>query len=175
MKLPMLVATRWTSKLLLVLAAASILTGCSLFAEQSIKKSFGPKQKVYRYKYETVWRAVQIATQKYALKRNNMDRGLLETDVIRGYDVWRPPYSNKPAPGGYRYQLEIRVVKGRKIKGRPSTKVLILKRTSLKKDFFADSKQVGSDGFEELSLLYRINREIKIDRTIQRVQRKKNN
>jgi hypothetical protein len=101
-----------------------------------------------------------------------MDLGVLETDEIKGYKVWMPPH-RASSSGGLSYKLNVRVVKG-SVEGRQSVRVTVMKDLELKKDFFADTKKLPSDGLEEKSILYRVRRELLIDKALQKAQQQKN-
>lgn len=164
-------ATRLTSSLILLF---SLVSGCgSLFADnREPPATFGPREQIYFASFDQVWRATQLALQKYPIRVNNMDLGVLETDNIKGYKVWMPPH-RKSASGGLSYKLNVRVVKG-VVDGRSSVRVTVMKDTEMKKDFFASSKKLPSDGLEERSILYRIKRELLIDKALQKAQKKMN-
>jgi hypothetical protein len=102
-----------------------------------------------------------------------MDQGLLETDTIRGYKVWGPPFKSEAAANNDTYKLNIKVVKGALGKAQ-ATKVTILKDTDHQVDFFSDPKAMPSDGLEEKMILYRIGREIQVERALAKAQKKQN-
>lgn len=115
---------------------------------------------------------MNLVLQPYPLRVSNMDQGILETDAIRSGRVWTVPYGG-PSSVGETYRLVVRVVKGSK-NDRAATKVTVLKDAQLARDFFSDPRQVASDGMEENSLLYRVEREIQIERALARAQKKQN-
>jgi hypothetical protein len=159
---------QWIYSFILV----SMLSGCALFEERSGPATmFGPREQVYYATYEEVWRAVNFVLQPYPLRISNMDQGTLETDMIRGYRVWSPPYKSESSASAEAYRLTIRVIKGAPLAGKPATKVTIVKEVQLQRDFFSDPQALPSDGLEEKSVLYRIGREIQIERAIARAQR----
>lgn len=174
MQSPMSHATRWNSKLLLVLLCLNI-SACALFEERNAPpKYYGPREQVFFAGFEEVWRAVNLVLQPYPLRISNMDLGTLETDMIRGYKVWSPPYKSDVAATGESYHLVIHVIKGA-LEKRAATKVTIVKDIALQVDFFSDPKNVPSDGLEEKAILYRIGREIQIERALAKAQKKHNN
>ena len=120
---------------------------------------------VFPAEYEKVWRALQLSVQKYPIRINDIDRGVLETDFIRGAKSYSPPHLPPQNFSGRQYQLLFRVLKG-KIEGRPAIKVVIVKKMERKRDFFSENEELKSDGLEEKTILYRIAREIEIDRAI---------
>jgi hypothetical protein len=149
------------------------LSSCALFEERKgPPTSFGPHEQVYYANYEEVWRASNLVLQPYPLRVSNMDQGLLETDSVRGFKVWTPPFEPDSGTSGQAYKLTLKILKG-KFAGKAATKVSILKEQSLQRDFFSDPKPTASDGLEEKSLLYRIGREIQLERTLNKSQKKK--
>ncbi|MCB0362431.1 MAG: hypothetical protein KDD35_06905 [Bdellovibrionales bacterium] len=146
-----------------------IISGCALFADnKEPPPSFGPREQVYYAEFDQVWRATQIALSKYPIKINNLDLGILETDTVKGYKAWMPPHKSS-ASGGLSYNINVRVVKGG-VENRPAVRVTIIKEIELKRDFFAEVQRLPSDGLEERSLLYRIGRELQIDRALKKAQ-----
>jgi hypothetical protein len=135
------------------------------------KKSPPPQRMVFTYKYDRVWRAAQLALAKYPIRVNDMDSGVLETDYIRGEMAWvSPPKTRKP-PGGYRYKISVRMVKGwHKKTMAPIVKVTVLKQAEYQKNFFSAFEKTLSDGLEEKSLLYRMGRELKIEKALSKVK-----
>ena len=55
-----------------------------------------------------------------------------------------------------------------------AVKVTVAKDVELKTDFFSDPKRLESDGLEEKVILYRIEKEISVERALQRAQKKLN-
>jgi hypothetical protein len=154
--------------------ALTSLTACALFEERKgPEKIPGPREKIFNAGFEDVWKSVNLVLQPYPLRISNMDQGILETDVIRAGRIWTTAYPMPNPPTGEVYKLIIRVIKGSKGE-KTATKVSILKDTQVQVDFFSDPKTVSSDGMEETSLLYRIDREIMIERALARAQKKQN-
>jgi hypothetical protein len=166
-------AIRWTFK---AVALASLLSpvACALFAERpGVPTDFGPREQIYHASFEEVWKAVSLVLQPYPLRVSNMDQGVIETDALRGDRIWQPPFAKGASIAGQSYKLSLRVVRGAQ-ETRPATKVTILKNIQVQVDFFSDPKPLASDGMEEKSILYRIRREIQIERALARAQKKYN-
>lgn len=150
------------------------LSGCALFRENSgPPETFAVRDELYYGSFDQVWRATQLALQNYPMKINNMDLGVIETEQVKGYKVWMPPYKTEQTSGGMAYALNVRLIKG-KSQGRDVVKVSILKETQIQKDFFSEPQRMPSDGLEEKSILYRIGRELQIERALERAQEKAN-
>ena len=166
------------SFLIAVFAFTSILflSGCALFEERAgPKPALGPQERVYYFPIEDVWRATLMALQSpnnYPLRVNNMDTGLIETDRLKGSEAWQAPHITVPYASGYSSRLIIRVIKG-SLGRRPAIKVNIRKDAKVQRDFFSEPETVISDGLEEKVILYRIDREIQVERALRRANLKK--
>ena len=100
----------------------------------------------------------------YPMNINNMDTGQLQTLYITGKHRYQAPHqAKKVLPSGFQYRLNINIIKGERI-----SRVIISKEVRLQKDFFSDPKELTSDGFEEKMLLYRIKREVVLERLIKK-------
>lgn len=158
----------------ILLAALLSLTACALFEERKGPPTYyGPRERVYTAGFEDVWKSVNLVLQPYPLRVSNMDQGLLETDVVRPGKVWSLPFKSASGGAGETYKLTVRVIKGSK-GGDSATKVTVLKDKQLQVDFFSDPKAIPSDGFEEKALLYRVERELQVERALLRAQKKQN-
>ncbi len=171
--------TRYTSKVLArlvfsltLLTMASGMSACSsaLIEPERIEiKDPGPKSKVVKGEFLDVWKATLITLGKYPLKAYDEETGVIETDFVKGKEAWVAPHKKQYVPGGYRYRLQVRVFKGRK--GSGLTKVVIRKYQEDQKDFFSKPTKIETDGLEELTLLYRIEREVALEKALADVQR----
>src|SRR5262245_23537160 len=122
---------QWIFSLALLIVTV-VNSGCALFEERAgPQMMFGPREQVYYATYEEVWRAVNFVLQPYPLRISNMDQGTLETDMIRGYRIWTPPYKSENASSAETYRLTIRVIKGAPLAGKPATKVTIVKEAQI--------------------------------------------
>jgi len=175
-------ATRLISKRTKIIIAsltASLwfATGCALFEEKAGPKPvLGPQEKVFYAEFDDVWRATQLALQSptsYPLRVNNMDTGILETEMIKGSQTWTAPNATQPPSGGLAYRLVVRVIKGN-VGNRHAHKVIVLKDGQMQRDFFSDPEPTPSDGLEEKVILYRIDRELQIDRALKRANKRQN-
>lgn len=164
------------SRLLRRLIVLSLLAtnGCAIFLDRPPPPTvFGVRERSFAASFDEVWKAVNLVLQPYPLRTSNMDQGVLETDMIRGSRVWTPPYLDEKAEVGGSYKLSIKVIKGN-FEGRPATKVTILKDSQRQSDFFSEPRQLPSDGLEEQALLYRVGREITIERGLAKAQKRQN-
>ncbi len=160
---------------LLIGAAASV--SCAAFKQRSGPEPVGlPQERVFYGTFDDVWRAMQMALQaptSYPLRINNMDTGMIETEQVKGTMVWSPPHLEQPSGGGYSYRLTLRLIKG-SLSGRQAYKVTVQKQAQIQRDFFAEPEPVASDGLEETVILYRVEREMQVDRALRRLNKKQN-
>lgn len=146
------------------------LSSCSLIEKQPdsvdkiIQKS--SNQKIFFANYDLVWKAAHTAI-KYTIASENQDFGVIETDYVKSVDGWLPPDKTKPEYKSARYKLIFTFAKG-KTDGRESTRVTIEKKIEVFRDFVSETQIVASDGLEEMTLFYRIEREIVISQALKR-------
>lgn len=162
-----------TSLAILLLIFVGCMTSCSsatVDPERIDIKDPGPKSRTFSSPFRDVWKASLIVLGKYSIKSYDEDSGAIETDYIRGEDAWISPYKKKYVRGGFRYKLNLRVIKGQ-TGTQQVTKVIILKTPEVQKDFFSDSEKTQTDGLEELSVLYRIEREVALEQALSKVDR----
>ncbi|MCM2280269.1 MAG: hypothetical protein NDI61_00325 [Bdellovibrionaceae bacterium] len=147
-------------------------TGCALFGEKKPAPVLS-RQRVFFAPANEVERALKQAMIKYPQKIDNPEAGIFETDWIKGDLRFRPAHTPTNYPEGYKYRILARIVKG-KSTSKPAIKVIISKQIEMQRDFFTDPEAMPSDGLEETVLLYRISRELSIDKAIRRAQEKSN-
>ncbi len=155
-------ATAVTCSLILLL----LCTSCS-HQKVRTEERIGPYSRTLMGEYDRVWRATQKALETYPIRINNIDTGIIETDVIRGLNVWTPPHDPDDKEPGLRYYLRFSLIKGN-VDGKESVEVRIEKVKTVEKNFFAKEKRLPSNGLEEESLLYRIEREFQIEKSLDR-------
>jgi hypothetical protein len=146
------------------------LSGCSLFEsrpetpDKIIEKA--SHQKIFYANYDLVWKAAHSALS-YAIANENQDYGHIETDYIKAVDGWLPPDQNRPQYKSARYKLIFNFAKGT-TNGRESTRLTIEKKIEVFKDFISETRIVPSDGLEEQSIFYRIERELIIAQALKK-------
>ena len=117
-------------------------------------------QKNFSEEVDNLWQAIEMTMSDYQIKLNDVDKGIIETDFVSGKSMWIPPQSTKSYIG-YSTKILIRLLKGKK-----SHKLILKKIIKYKPDFFAEEKFVDSDVIEEQVLLYRIGRELSIQKKL---------
>lgn len=151
--------------LLVLCSSCSYLQKKSYDAEE--QEVLGPKSAVIEGSYDRVWRATQKAMAYYPIRINNVDTGIVETEVIKGLQVWNPPHRPPTRQPGLRYYLKIALIKG--VQGQnPATEVSVEKIVTIERNFFSGEERLPSDGLEEESILYRIQRELIMEKSLDR-------
>ncbi len=153
--------------LVLISLIASVLIGCASSTPPMLKEKTN-YQKIFRFPYESVWRAAQL-TLRYPISINNMDTGVLETEWVKQMDGFRPPAQTGPMSSGVRFRIRLLVVQG-EINGNPSVKVTAIKSQERLRDFFSEPENLKSDGLEEQLIFYRIERELIIDEALKKAK-----
>lgn len=162
-----------TLRATLLLSSIYFLSACALLEPTPHPETMAPQARIFTGQYDEVWRAIQKALVRYPIQLNNIDQGIIETEIIKGDQIWQTPFKREAMKSNPKYILRVNVVKGRS-KGKDSVRVTVLKSISLEKDFFSGEARLPSDGLEEKSILYRIEREIVLERSLKRAFEKKN-
>jgi len=166
---------RLTVRLISSIICSLLLASCTSTTPKvssKIKDSKFSFQKIYYFPYDNVWRAAQLSL-KYPIAVNNMDHGVLETDFIKADDGFIAPIEDKIPSSGVRYKITMTLSKG-KVDGREGIRVSINKYVEKKRDFFAESEVLISDGLEEKVIFYRMERELIIDEALKKAARGSN-
>lgn len=154
-----------------------LLSGCGSQVLQSettdaiIERS--SQQKIYFAPYDEVWKAAHSAL-KYTIAAENQDFGVIETDYIKAVDGWLPPFRTKPQFPSSRYKLVLSFARGKKGEAQESVRLTIEKKIEVFKDFISEVKSVPSDGFEEKTIFYRIERELIIAKALKKASENPN-
>jgi hypothetical protein len=145
-----------------------LLSGCAFHGGQREGKTKIAPQKVFTYPMDRVWRAAQLSLN-YPIKVENLDQGYIQTEEVRSSEGFQSPVAEDARPS-VRYSITLNLTKGN-MGGRPSTLVTIGKKISASKDFFSEDSEYESDGLEELSIFYRIERELIVQDGLARAQK----
>lgn len=130
------------------------------------------QQKIFYAPYDEVWKAAHSVI-KYTIAAENQDFGVIETDYIKAVDGWLPPFRARPQYPSSRYKLVLSFARGKKTEAE-SVRVTIEKKIEVFKDFISEVKTVGSDGFEEKAIFYRIERELIIAKALRKASENPN-
>lgn len=162
-----------TFRAILSIFSSLQILGCAVFdSTPPPPASMDPKEQVYMASFDAVWLATQKALAAYPMRVNNMDLKVLETDFIKSNQYWNPPHMPKLGSGD-KYKLVVKIMEG-ELDGRNAQKVSVTKEVYRQKDFFAPKNRIPSSSFEEKALLYRIERELLIEKALEKAQKKLN-
>lgn len=151
----------------------AMFTGCAEPRVKPATRNGAPVSQVFQEEYDKVWIATQRALIAYPIRVNDTESGILETDAIKGDTIWTPPNATRRLPGSLKYKIMVNLVRGKqKAEEIKAVRVTILKRIEHQKDFFAPIERVQSDGYEETSIIYRIGRELEVDRMLTKSKQK---
>ena len=164
-------------KLLGLIISMLIISGCGSQAlqpestEEILERS--SQQKLYYAPYDEVWKAAHSVI-KYTIAAENQDFGVIETDYIKAVDGWLPPFRTRPQYPSSRYKLVLTFAKGKKGEAQESVRLTIEKKIEVFKDFISEVKTVNSDGMEEKTIFYRIERELIIAKALKKASENPN-
>ncbi|PIU01005.1 MAG: hypothetical protein COT74_00405 [Bdellovibrionales bacterium CG10_big_fil_rev_8_21_14_0_10_45_34] len=157
--------------ILIALSTIAILAGCASGTETteiSVPDELrGPKTELIAADFDSVWRAAQIALEKYPIEVNDMDAGVIKTSVIKGTQIWASPHETDRDRSGLRSVVTIRVIKGKLSVGKPACQINISKKVWGERGFLDSSQSLKSDGLEEAAILYRIKRELLVYKAVE--------
>jgi hypothetical protein len=120
------------------------------------------KETIYRGSLQSVWLATEKALVNYPIAESNIDAGLLKTDFQRGPNCFKSPGQTDKYSSGVRCQLIFNFVK---IPG-SGIRVRVTKVLEMVRDFVSEPESIKSDGLEEMTILYRIDRELSLAKEI---------
>ena len=149
-----------------LLSCMLLLSSCAfLDGNAGPKLRFGPRTVVVQASYDEVWQAIQKAMAAYPIQVNNIDSGTIITDTIKSNTIWTAPFKENLKYGIYHYYLKVQVIRG-KTSGLPACQIFITKVVTARHDYFSGVEKLPSDGYEEGTILYRIEREILLQRSL---------
>ncbi|MEY4616187.1 MAG: hypothetical protein RJB66_1147 [Pseudomonadota bacterium] len=140
------------------------LSGCISLTPQEAPL----KEAVFRAPLQQVWLSAEKALTNYPIAESNIDSGLLKTDYQRGPNCWTAPGVSEKYSSGIRCNMLFQFVF---LQG-TGTRVRITKTIEMVRDFVAEPEKIESDGLEEMSILYRIDRELTINKEISQNSKK---
>jgi len=117
---------------------------------------------VFRGSMDHVWMAAEKALANYPISESNRDSGVLKTDFLRGSQCWQSPTKTDKYSAGVRCSLSLQLIK----MPHNGVRVRVNKSLQLIRDFISEPENIPNDGMEEMSILYRIDRELTIEKEI---------
>ena len=163
---------------LLATAAITVLaaiSSCSSYEQfRYITEEFEIPNKVYRFDYNQTWLAVLQVMKKYNLELTNQEAGVIKT---RWQDNtlevnFADSFGSSDAVKAARFKLIVNVVKGFR-SNKEVTKVTVYRRQMIEQDFLQGWKVIPTDGILEKTILYRIDRNLKIADRLKKIEEQK--
>ena len=139
-----------------------LITGCASLDEREGDPT--TTEKKFEVEKEIAWEALLEVFKPYPKATINEENGFIETEELRGSQVWQPAHSRKRTSGIIYYKLKAILTEDP-----PYIHARIKKTIKRKRDFISKPETVASDFLEEQVLLYRLGREIQIKRLVQKI------
>ena len=164
------------------MAQISVLGLCSLLVYscasyenfKNITEDLEIPTQVYRADYNKVWQEVMKITNKYPREIYNQDAGVIKTRWIDNTLElnFADSFGSNDSVKSAEFKLIINVVKGYR-GSKEVSKVTVFKRQRVEQDFLQGWKVIKTDGILEKSILYRLERSLKIEAKLQEIEDKK--
>lgn len=149
--------------------------GCSSYERfRYMTEDFSIPSKVFRVNFNQSWQAVIQVMKSYDLAYQNQDAGLIRTKWIDNTSEmnFSDSFASQDAVKGAKFKITISVIKEFRM-GMEATKISIYKRQLVEQDFLQGWKEMPSDGIQEQTLLYRIERIIRIDQALRAIEQER--
>ena len=127
-----------------------------------------PAVKVFQSDYSSVFAAAKKALSPYSFNIVSFSNKVLETDIYEIHEKWQPQHrkATTKEKNGY-YLINVKFLELEE-----KTAVKVTKKQRKQLDFIS-SKDIPSDGLEENMILYRIKRELFLDKILKKLAKKK--
>lgn len=149
------------------------LSSCASYEKfRQVTEELEIPSKVFRADFNQTWQAVIQVMRKYDIAQQNQEAGFIKTRFMDNTleKNFTDSFGSSDAVKAAKFKLIINVVKGYR-SSREVTKVTIYKRQLVEQDFLQGWKEVTTDGIQERTLLYRIERLIAIDNKLREIDK----
>lgn len=153
-----------------------ILSSCSSYEKfQKGATDFEIPSAIINADFPRTWAAVVSTIKRFEIDQQNMDSGVIKTKWIDNTVAlnFTDSFGSMDKLKGARFRMLISVSSASTNKSNPQTKITIYKRQLVENDAFQGWKEVDSDHITEKTLLYRIQRLVAMDSTIESLQKEK--
>ncbi len=160
-------------KIILIIAMSLLAGSCANYEKfRQITEELEIPTKVFKADYNQSWQAVIQVMRKYDIAQQNQEAGFIKTRWMDNtLEVnFADAFGSSDAVKAAKFKMVINVVKGYRA-GREVSKVTIFRRQLLEQDFLQGWKEVPTDGIQERTLLYRIERLIAIDNKLREIDK----
>lgn len=166
---------RLSFRLAAILLIVSSVTTCSSYEQfRYITEEFEIPNKVFKNDYNQAWLAVLQVMKKYNLELTNQEAGVIKTRWIDNtLEVnFADSFGSSDAVKAAKFKLIINVVKGFR-SNREVSKITVYRRQMIEQDFLQGWKVIPSDGILEKTILYRIERNLRIAEKLKKIEDQK--
>jgi hypothetical protein len=167
-------APLWRKNSLLLLMTVLLTSSCASYKQfKHMSEEFEIPYKIFKSSQDQAWQAVLQVMQHYELELKNYEAGVIKTRWIDNTLElnFADSFGRSDAVKAAKFRLIINVVKGFSSR-REVSKVTVFKRQLVQQDFLHGWREIPTDGITEQTILYRINRIIKIDNQLKRIEKK---
>jgi hypothetical protein len=158
-----------------LLLSSAIIPSCSSYEQfRYITEEFEIPNKVFKNDYNQAWLAVLQVMKKYNLELTNQEAGVIKTRWIDNtLEVnFADSFGSSDAVKAAKFKLILNVVKGFR-SNREVSKITVYRRQMIEQDFLQGWKVIPSDGILEKTILYRIERNLKIAERLKKIEDQK--
>lgn len=128
---------------------------------------YQPISKVFYTDYDKVWKALMLTMESYSVEEEDQEKGFLRTARRGGNKLWTPPFPEERSSSGTQADvIFVYLTRGQNEDDVPGVRVSVLKKSFVRKGFLTEAERIPSHGLEEKVILYRILREIEIEKFI---------
>jgi len=155
--------------------AVAMLSTCSSYEQfRYITEEFEIPNKVYKADFNQTWLAVLQVMKKYNLELTDQEAGIVKTRWIDNtLEVnFADSFGSSDAVKAARFKIILNVVKGFRSNTEVS-KVTVYRRQMIEQDFLQGWKVIPSDGILEKTILYRVERNLKIAGRLKKIEEQK--
>ncbi|MCT4640916.1 MAG: hypothetical protein N4A33_01375 [Bacteriovoracaceae bacterium] len=159
----------------LLLLSLFLISSCTSYEHfKRITEEFDVPAKVYKADFTQTWQAVIQVMKKFDISYQNQEAGKIKTRWMDNtlQVNFTDSFGSKDAVKAAEMMMVINVAQGFSY-GRKVTKVTIFKRQRIEHDFLQGWKETPTDGIQEKTLLYRIQRIIQNDNELRKIDKAK--
>ena len=159
-----------------VLATLLCLLGsCASYENfRLITEEFDHPSQDYDSTYDETWQAVISVMKEFDIIQRNQETGIIKTrwmENTKSYNFVNTVDPNRNVKEA-KFQLQVNLAKGFRA-DREMSRVTLYKRQLLEQGILQGLKEVSSDGILEKILLYRIDRLLKIEKYLNKIQKQR--
>lgn len=159
----------------LIAISAFLITSCASYEKfHQMSQQLEIPSRVYQSDYTKTWQAVLQVMRRYDLAVQNQQSGVIRTRWIDNTLElnFADSFGASDSVRAARFKLVINVVKG--FRGdREVSRVSVYKRQMVERDFLQGWQVVNSDGIQEETILYRIERLLAIEERLEQIEQQR--